>query len=138
MGFNLAFKGLKRFKEGRMSVGEDPKPGRLCRSTNDDHVERLHAVICGNRRLTVRGVADEVFISIGSYHQICTEKKPAQMRRVSSKFVPRLLSDDQKENRFEIGQELFVSANGNENSLKNFQLYQPIRCSNFPSLLLVV
>jgi len=28
------------------------------------------------------------------------------MRRVSSKFVPRLLTEDQKENRVEISQEL--------------------------------
>ena len=65
------------------------------------------------RRLTVREVADEVGISIGSYHQIFTQKR--QMRRVSAKFVPRLLTDDQKENRVEISQELLANANGNEN-----------------------
>jgi len=41
------------------------------------------------------------------------------MRRVSAKFVPRLLTDDQKENRVEISQELPTSANSNENFLKN-------------------
>jgi len=41
------------------------------------------------------------------------------MRRVSSKFVPRLLTDDQKENRVEISQELLDNADGNENFLKN-------------------
>jgi len=40
------------------------------------------------------------------------------MRRVSAKFVPRLLSDDQKENRVEISQELLANASGNENFLK--------------------
>jgi len=40
------------------------------------------------------------------------------MRRVSAKFVPRLLTDDQKENRVEISQELLANANGNENFLK--------------------
>jgi len=40
------------------------------------------------------------------------------MRRVSAKFVPRLFTDDQKENRIEISQELFANANGNENFLK--------------------
>jgi len=40
------------------------------------------------------------------------------MRRVSAKFVPRLLTDDQKENRFKISKELLASANGNENFLK--------------------
>jgi len=37
------------------------------------------------------------------------------MRRVSAKFVPRLLNDDQKENCVEISKELLANANGNEN-----------------------
>jgi len=41
------------------------------------------------------------------------------MRRVSAKFVPRLLTDDQKENRVEISQELLANANGNKNFVKN-------------------
>jgi len=41
------------------------------------------------------------------------------MRRVNAKFVPRLLTDDQKENLFEIRQELLAKANGYENYLKN-------------------
>jgi len=73
-------------------------------------------VIHGNR-LTVREVANEVGISIGSCHQILTEK--LKMRRVSAKFVPRFLTDDQKENCLEISQELLANANGNENFLKN-------------------
>jgi len=56
-------------------------------------------VIRGNHCLTVREVADEVGISIGSCHQIFTEK--LQMRRVSAKFMPRSLTDDQKENHVE-------------------------------------
>ena len=55
-------------------------------------------------------------ISIGSCHQILTEK--LQMRRVSAKFAPRLLTDDQRENRVEICQELLANANGNENFLQ--------------------
>jgi len=57
---------FKRFRNGRVLVGEDPRPSRHSTSTNDDHVERFRAVICGNRRLTVREVADELGISTGS------------------------------------------------------------------------
>jgi len=56
-------------------------------------------------------------ISIGSCRQIFTEK--VQIHRVSAKFVLRLLTDGQKENRVEISQELLANANGNENFLKN-------------------
>jgi len=52
------------------SAGEDPRPGRTSTLTNEDHVERVRAVIHGNRRLTVREVADEVGVSIGSCYQI--------------------------------------------------------------------
>jgi len=100
-----------------MSVGENPRPGRTSISTNDDHIDRDRAVVRRNLRLTVREVADEVGNSIESFHQIFTEKR--QICRVRAKFVPRLLMDDQKENRAEISQELLANANGNENFLKN-------------------
>jgi len=108
---------FKHFKESRMSAGEDTRPGRLSTSTNDDHVEKVHAVIRGNCRLTVREVADEVGISKGSCHLIFTEN--FQLCHVSAKFVLRLLTNDQKENGVDISQELLANANGNENFLKN-------------------
>ena len=88
MSRRQCYEWFKLFKEGRISVGEDPRPGRRSTSTDDDHVERFRAVINGNRRLTVREVADEVGISVGSFHQILTEK--LQMRRVSAKFTFRV------------------------------------------------
>jgi len=38
---------------------------------------------------------------------------------VSAKFVPRMLTDNQKENHVEICQEMLTNANGNENVLNN-------------------
>jgi len=100
-----------------MLVCQDPRPGRPSTSTNNNHVKRVRAVICGNRRLTVREVADKVGISIESCHHIFTEKLP--MRRISAKFVPHLLTDDQKENLVEISQQLLANANGNVSFPKN-------------------
>ena len=70
MSRTQCYEWFKRFKEGRMSVGEDPRPGQPSTSTNDDHVETVRVVIRGNRLLTARKVADEVGISIGSCHRI--------------------------------------------------------------------
>ena len=53
-----------------MSVCEESKPGRPSTSTDDDHVERVRALIRGIRRLTVREIANQVGIGIGSCHQI--------------------------------------------------------------------
>ena len=41
------------------------------------------------------------------------------MRRVAAKFVARLLTDAQKENRVTVSQELFDRSNADENFLKN-------------------
>ena len=74
-------------------------------------------MICGNHSLTVQEVADEVGISIGSCHQIFTEK--LQLHCASAKLVSCSLIDNQKGNHVEISQELRAIANGNENFLKN-------------------
>jgi hypothetical protein len=68
---------------------------------------RVFAVIHGNRHLTVQEVADEVGISIGSCHQICTEISCAN-------FVLRLLTNDQKENCVEINENFKNITTGDE------------------------
>ena len=70
MSRTQCYEWFKHFKEGRMLVSEDPKPGHPSTSTNDDHVKSVCAVIHGNRHLTVQEVADEVGISIGSLQQM--------------------------------------------------------------------
>jgi len=55
---------------------------------DDDHVEKVLAVIRQSRRLTVREVAEEVGICTSSSHLILNEKR--KMRRVAAKFMPRL------------------------------------------------
>lgn len=117
MSRTQCYEWFKRFKDGRTSVTEDPRPGRPSTSTDDRHVERVREVIRGNRRLTVREVADEVCISVGSCHAILTEK--LEMRRVCAKFVPRLLTNEQKENRVSISQDMLANADADDNFLKN-------------------
>ena len=80
----------RRFKSGRRSIENDPKSGRPSTSVDDDHVEKLLAVIRQNRRLTVREVAEKAGICKSSCHLILTEER--KMRRVAAKFVPRLLT----------------------------------------------
>jgi len=78
------------FKLGRTSIENDPKCGRTSTSMDDDHFEKVFAVIHQNRRLTVREVAEEVGICKSSCHLILTDK--LKMRRVDAKFAPWLLT----------------------------------------------
>ena len=84
---------------------------------DDDHVEKVLAVIRQNRHRTVREVAEEVGICKNSCHLILTDK--LKMRRVAAKLVPRLLTDAQKENRVTVSQKLFDRSNADENLQKN-------------------
>ena len=107
----------KRFKGGRTSFDDDPHSGRPSTSKNDDNVAKVREVIRSNRLLTVRDVAEEVIISKTVCHEILTEN--LGMHRIAANFVPRLLTDDQKQNRVDVSQELLDRANGNNNFLKN-------------------
>ena len=97
----------KRFKEGRTSVvDDDPRSGRPSTSKTDDNVAKVRDVIRSNRRLTVRGVDKEVSISKSVCHEILTEN--LGMHRIAAQFVPRLLTDDQKQNRVDVSQEFWT------------------------------
>ena len=87
----------QRFKSGRTSIEDYPKFGRPSSSTGDDHIEKVRSVLRENRRLTVREVSEEVGICKRSFHTILTEE--LKMHRVAAKFVPRLLTEEQKQNR---------------------------------------
>jgi len=69
-----------------------------------------------NRRLTVRELAEEANVSAGSCHSILRDK--LGMRRVASKFVTCVLTEEQKATCVEIFQELLDCANANPDFLK--------------------
>jgi len=107
----------QRFKSGRTSIEDYPTSGRSSSSTGDDHIEKVRSVISENRRLTIRKVSEEVGIFKSSCHTISTEK--LKMHRIAAKFVPRLLTEEQKQNRITVSQELLNRSNTDENFLKN-------------------
>jgi len=66
--------------------------------------------------LTIREIAEDVGISFGSCQANLTEK--LNMHRVAAKFVPRVLTKDQKANRVNTSQELLDHVSIDENFLK--------------------
>ena len=68
-------------------------------------IAKVRTIVCNNRRLTAREIADGCGISVGSCDAILTDD--LHMKRVCAKFVPRLLTDDQHEQRQTIARDLF-------------------------------
>ncbi|GFW53215.1 protein GVQW3 [Trichonephila clavipes] len=92
-----------RFKNGRTSVDSDPRSGRPSTGTLSHNIERVRVAVEQDRRLTVRELEDEIRIPKSTVWRILTEN--LGMTRVCAKFIPKLLSDQQKNLRLEIAQD---------------------------------
>ena len=95
-----------RLRDGRTSVESDARSGRPSTSRNDKLINQVRALVMQDRRVTVRVLAEEVGISTGSVHSILTDD--LAMRRVSAKFVPKLLTIEQKQLRLEACRTTFL------------------------------
>ncbi|XP_042211468.1 protein GVQW3-like, partial [Homarus americanus] len=95
----------KRFKDGRESVASDPRSGSPSTSRTPENIERVRAAINENRRLTVRELEEDLGIPRTSVSEILT--KDLGMKRLTAKFVPKLLSREQKEFRAEVAEVCF-------------------------------
>ena len=85
------------FKIGRRSFVDDPRPGRPSTSHTEETVARVREIIRADRRLTISDVSEEVRIAYGRCQKTPTED--LRMRCVTAKFVPRLLTAEQKDDR---------------------------------------
>ena len=100
MGHSQTFQWFSRFKAGRISIDDDKSSGRPVFSSTPEMIDRVHQIIQEDRRRTIDEVSMLVGISHGTCHNILTED--LKMRHVASKFVPRLMSVDQKQQRLDV------------------------------------
>ncbi|XP_037499989.2 protein GVQW3-like [Rhipicephalus sanguineus] len=106
-------KWYNRFKDGRTSVESEPRSGRLSTCRNDQVIAEVNGVVMRDRHVTIREIAEEVGISTFSAHSIMTED--LAMKRAAAKFVPKLLTVEQKQLRVEVSQDMldFTSSDPN-------------------------
>ncbi|UYV62628.1 hypothetical protein LAZ67_2001354 [Cordylochernes scorpioides] len=109
------YRWYKMFSEGREDVNDEERAGRPSTSTTDEKINEVEKMILANRRITVREVAEDLNISIGSCHSIFIND--LGMRRVAAKFVPKLLNCDQKQHRMNIANEMLDSVRDDPNLL---------------------
>jgi len=98
------------------SVESDRRFGRPSTSRTPENVESVPAAINENRRLTVRESEEDVGIPWTIVSKILTED--LGKKRVAAKFVPRLLSREQKEFRAAVAEDLLETANNDADFLK--------------------
>ena len=105
-----------QFKESRLYVYDDVRPGRPSTSITDENIEAVKKIILDNRRIAIREVTDDDGISFGSCQEIFTDV--LGMKRAAPKIAPKLLNFEQKQHRMDIAQEMLTTFNDNPDLLK--------------------
>jgi len=86
-----------RFKTGRTSVDDDEHTGTPASSTAPETVARIQELIRQDRHRTIRDIAEEMEVGYGTCQWVLTEE--LGIHHVAAKFVPRILTADQKQQR---------------------------------------
>ena len=104
-----------RFKTGRTSVDGDEHTGRLRSCKTPETFALIQALLRQDRRQTIHDIAEELGICYGTSQRVLTEE--LGMHRVAAKFVPRILTADQKQQRVNVCTELRQLASDDETFL---------------------
>ena len=87
-------KWFREFKCGRTSTEAMPSPGRPNEVTTEEMINKIHDIALNDRRVKLSEIADIVHISKERVGNILHEH--LDMRKLSARWVPRLLTIDQK------------------------------------------
>ncbi|KAJ8963048.1 hypothetical protein NQ318_018511 [Aromia moschata] len=82
-----------------MSIDDKTRSGSPSTARNDENVEKLRELVLTDHRQTIDQLSEFSGLSWSSVQRILTEY--LRMKRVAGKFVPRALTDNQKECRLE-------------------------------------
>lgn len=104
MSRTQVFEWFGRFKRGEMCVEDQARSGRPSTSRNEENIEKVRQKINEDRRQTIDQISAETGISWSSCQRILSED--LHLRRVAAKFVPRLLTQEQKTIRMNVCQDL--------------------------------
>ena len=104
MDRSLVFEWQKRFKEGREPVRDDEKCGRSREVRTPELVAQIRNFMNEDRRVSKETISIKFDVSVGAAHTINHEQ--LKMQNICAKFVPRVLSEEQKERRHNNSREM--------------------------------
>jgi len=97
---------FNEFQRGRMSFFDEPRPGAQKTTTTEYNVTKIHDLVLADRRLKIRKRAETVGMSKDRVGYILHEI--LGMRKLSARWVPRLLTPDNKRNRETTSEQCFT------------------------------
>jgi len=109
--------GLDFFKNDRTLTANVDRSGRPSTATTPSKLEQVRAAVNQDCRRTIHDLCAEVGIGNGSCQGILIEQ--LNMHQTAAKFVPRVLTQDQKDSRVAICQELKETVRNDPTHLLN-------------------
>ena len=105
-------KWVKAVSKGRDDMDDEPRPGRPVTACGDANISKVLVSLSDDRRKTCEEISTETSMSRTSVFRVLTNK--LNKKKKFSKWVPHLLTDEQKESR----------VNFSRNFLRRFQTEQ--------------
>lgn len=100
--YGMIHKWYTEFRCGRTSTKDAERAGRPIQVTNPEMVNKIHDLVMDDRRIKIREIAYIVKISKDRIAYIL--KEHLNMKKLSARWVPRLLSVDHKRKRVLLSQ----------------------------------
>ena len=97
MNRESVFEWHKKFMEGRESVRGDERCGRTKEVRRPELIGQIKNFMDKDRRVSIETISAQFDVSVGTVLTIIREE--LKMRNICTKFVPRVLREDQKERR---------------------------------------
>jgi len=98
------FEWFSHFKKGDLSIEDQPHSERPSSSQNDENIAKIREKLNEDRHYTTDELLEVTGVSWSSVQRILTQD--LRMRRVAAKFVPRLLTEDQRQSQLAVCQDL--------------------------------
>ena len=95
---------MKILKSGNLSVENAPYSGRPKSAMTKMIVDAVKSMVTEDARYTVWNIAKSLGMSSGTVHKILTEE--LNLQKISARWVPHLLTDEQKEKRVKLSKNL--------------------------------
>lgn len=90
----------KEFNLGRTSTKDEPREGRPSIGLTEGNIKKIPDLVLGDRRMTIWHLVELTGLSYGSIQRILTDE--LHMKKVSASWVPRMLTNEQKEIRCQV------------------------------------
>ena len=89
--------GLGEFKRGRTSLEDESRSGRPSDATDEEMYNKVRDLVYPDRRVKVEEIANALHISHGSVSTTLHDR--LDMRKLTARWVPKSLSDEQMATR---------------------------------------